>query len=100
MRDILLPEVVNAYDLILIDSPPSQVLVDARILAPMVNGILYCAKWGATENNSVAMGVKALQNAGGLILGMVLGQVKAGEYKLYETRQGHPNGPYLLHGNA
>ncbi len=96
----LMPKIAGQYDLIFLDSPPSQVLVDARILAPMVDGILYCAKWGETENNSVAMGVKALQTAGGNILGMVLGQVKAGEYKLYETRQGHHGGPYLLHGNT
>lgn len=96
----LIPHISKDYDLIFVDSPPSQVLVDARLLAPMVNGILYCAKWGETENNSVAMGVKALQSAGGTILGMVLGQVKAGEYKLYETRQGHHGGPYLMHGNA
>ncbi len=95
MKDVILAEVASQYDLILIDSPPSQVLVDARILAPLVDGILYCAKWGETENDSVASGIKALQTVGGNILGIVLGKVKRGEYKLYETRQGQSTGPYL-----
>jgi capsular exopolysaccharide synthesis family protein len=99
MRTIM-EQVKTEYDLVLVDSPPSEVLVDSRILAPMVDGILYCAKWGETENQSIARGIKMLQTVGGEILGMVLGQVKAGEYRLYETRHTHVTGPYMIEGNA
>jgi capsular exopolysaccharide synthesis family protein len=96
----LMEQIKGDYDLIVVDSPPSEVLVDSRILAPMVDGILYCAKWGETENQSIARGIKMLTTVGGNILGMVLGQVKAGEYRLYETRHTHVTGPYMIEGNA
>jgi succinoglycan biosynthesis transport protein ExoP len=100
--ETLLREVKDQYDLIFVDSPPSEVLIDARIIGalqdadgPLIDGVLYCAKWGETESNSVSRGIKALQGANAHILGVVLGQVRRGEYKLYETRKVHTHGPYL-----
>ena len=92
----LLSEVSNQYDYVFIDSPPSHILMDARLMAKHVDSILYCAKWGKTENDAIAMGIKALTTAGGNVAGIVLGQVRNGEYKLYGTRKTYTTAPYMM----
>ena len=73
------------YDLVLIDAPSSRLLPDARILAPHVDGILYCAKWGYSHTDAVVNGVSELKAAGGRIIGIVLNQVERAHYRLYDT---------------
>ena len=73
------------YDLVLIDSPPSRALADARIMASEVDGILYCAQWGHSHTSSVLEGVAELRAAGGRMLGMVLDRLESDEYRLYDA---------------
>jgi succinoglycan biosynthesis transport protein ExoP len=96
---ILLDSAKAVYDFIIVDSPPERVMMDASIMAPMVDGILYCAKWGSTDNDSVAAGIKQLKSENGNVIGIVLGKVKSGEYTMYESRSVRGiAGPYLLEG--
>ena len=73
------------YDLVLIDAPSSRLLPDARILAPQVDGILFCAKWGYSHTDAVMNGLSELKAAGGRIIGIVLNQVERANYRLYDT---------------
>ena len=71
------------YDLVLIDSPPSQRLMDAHLLAGQVDAVLFCARWGRSSLDSVAEGVRDMRQAGGRVIGVVLSMVKPREFSLY-----------------
>jgi Mrp family chromosome partitioning ATPase len=83
------------YDLVLIDSPPAQVLMDAHVMAGRVDGVLYCARWGYSSAETVAASVRSLRLAGGQVIGLALGMVKPREYRIYEPTR-LPGGPYLM----
>ena len=90
----LLAWATTRYDLVLIDTPPSQVLPDARILAPMVDGVLFCARWGQSDTTSVQRGVQELQAVGARLHGLVLDGIQPSRYRLYD-REGLEAGSYL-----
>ena len=87
------------YDLVLIDTPPSQVLRDVRILARHVDGVLYCAQWGQSRMSDVLEGVHQIQADGGRVIGLVLDRVETDEYRLYNPHSSVPVA-YLAHGAA
>ena len=72
------------YDLVLIDSPPATLLMDAHVLASHVDAILCCARWGHSSIDAVVESVRNLRRAGGKVIGLVIGMVKQEEYGLYE----------------
>lgn len=82
------------YDLVLIDSPPSQRLMDAHLLAGQADAVLFCARWGHSSLDAVAEGVRDMRQAGGRVIGVTLGMVKLREYPLYGAAK-LPRGPYL-----
>ena len=82
------------YDLVLIDTPPSRLLRDARILASEVDGILYCAQWGRSHTAAVLEGVAEIRADGGRVLGLVLDRLESEDDRLYGGR--HQAGSYLI----
>jgi succinoglycan biosynthesis transport protein ExoP len=72
------------YDLTLTDTPSARAVPDARVLAPNVDGILYCARWGHSHQSTMMAGVAAMRAAGGRVLGLVLDRVEQEHYRLYE----------------
>ena len=84
------------YDLVLIDSPPSEVLMDARVLAPQVDGILCCVRWGTTLLADASTAVYSLRRAGGVVLGLVVTAVDIIEQRLYDARPVRST-TYMLH---
>lgn len=72
------------YDLVLIDSPPAGVLMDACILARHVDGALLCARWGRSSATAAAAAVDGLRAAGGDVLGVAITLAPAGEVPSYD----------------
>jgi polysaccharide biosynthesis transport protein len=93
--EALLAEVKPAYDLVIIDSPPCQQLMDARILGCLVDGILYSVRWGASRPDAVRGGLRSLTELGGHALGVVLGMVQVRQYARYEHTAVPAMRPYL-----
>lgn len=60
------------YDMIILDAPPTLVVADARILAPMVDAVVYLARWNQTPRNAVSEGLKDLRHVGAPIAGITL----------------------------
>jgi capsular exopolysaccharide synthesis family protein len=89
----------SSYDLVLLDSSPSDALMDARILARQVDGVLYCARWASSKVADVAAGVSALQQAGGNVVGVAVTMVVQGQHALYDPRPLRDR-PYLATGIA
>lgn len=87
----------DAYDLVIIDSPPSEILMDARIIARNVDAVLYCASWGKVDESAVADGIANVQRSGGEVIGVAVTMVREQSYSYY-NRRSMPKHPYLLQG--
>lgn len=74
------------FDLVIIDSPPAGILVDARLIARQVDGVLFCARWGASHEASVVACIRDISRTGGNVLGIVGNAVtKAQLVRSYST---------------
>jgi capsular exopolysaccharide synthesis family protein len=63
------------YDYVLIDAPPIGSVIDAAIIAPKTDGIVYVIEYGATSRNLIMQGKRQLEVTGTRILGAVLNKV-------------------------
>lgn len=63
------------YDVIVIDSPPVELVSDAMLLAPGATGTVYVAQAMSTPYPLVRKGLGRIERAGGQVLGVVLNQV-------------------------
>lgn len=84
----LLRRMEQAYDFVLIDSPPSMVVADAMAVAPLTAGIVLVLRERVTLHPHVEKVLSQMEFAGVKILGMVLngagtGKKKYGGYKKY-----------------
>ncbi|MFZ0257141.1 MAG: lipopolysaccharide biosynthesis protein, partial [Gammaproteobacteria bacterium] len=87
-----------AYDSVVIDSPPVELVSDARVLAAQATGIVYVMKADDTPYQLARQGIKNLSKTGTPIIGAVLNQVdpkktasygKYGKYGAYYSRYGY-----------
>lgn len=63
------------YDIIVIDSPPIELVSDAMILAPQATATVYVTQAMSTPYPLVRKGLSRIERAGGTVLGVVLNQV-------------------------
>ncbi|MCC6927630.1 MAG: polysaccharide biosynthesis tyrosine autokinase [Gemmatimonadaceae bacterium] len=82
----------TAYELVLFDSPPINLVADAAALAPLADGVVLVARAGTTGSPAAALAVDQLREAGGHVLGAVLndarlaaedGNASLAEYRAY-----------------
>ena len=86
----LLETLQQSFDIIIIDSPPVELVSDALVIASQATGIIYVTKANDTPWPLARKGLQRLRRAGGNILGIALNQFdheKAsryhGEYSAY-----------------
>jgi tyrosine-protein kinase Etk/Wzc len=60
------------YDAVIIDSPPLNVVTDAAVLGPLVDGVILVARAGVTAVDSLAYAMDQLRNVRATVLGAVL----------------------------
>ncbi|KQP77668.1 lipopolysaccharide biosynthesis protein [Methylobacterium sp. Leaf113] len=72
------------YDLVLLDSPPTSLLMDAYMLARHVDGVLCCTRYGRSQLSDTIETVTGLREAGGAVLGITMTMVKPGGQPTYE----------------
>lgn len=75
----------NAYDYVVIDSPPLLPVVDASVLARMVGGALVVARVGRTTRTRLAQAVQSLRTIDAEALGGILVGTETAE-SYYGTR--------------
>jgi succinoglycan biosynthesis transport protein ExoP len=68
------------YDLVVLDAPPVLALADARILASMVDAVVYCVQWRETSRSTVSSGIRILRGIGANVIGAILTQVNLGTH--------------------
>lgn len=65
----------EAYDIVLVDSPPALTVTDASLLSAMVDGVLLVVKTASTKIEMVQNTKSSLEKANAKIIGVVLNQV-------------------------
>ncbi|HLO02844.1 MAG TPA: CpsD/CapB family tyrosine-protein kinase [Symbiobacteriaceae bacterium] len=87
----LLEHVAEAFDVVIIDTPPLLAVTDAAVLAPKVDGVLMVVRAGEVERAKVLRAKEALTAVKANLLGVVLTDVttKDGEgYYYYYSSDG------------
>lgn len=79
----LLRHARDRYDLVIIDTPPANYLMDACVLARHSDGVLLVARWGQSQPDEMHHAVRAIQAAGGNIIGTAVGMVDHKSYPQY-----------------
>jgi capsular exopolysaccharide synthesis family protein len=95
----------EAFDIVLIDSAPLQLVSDAQVLSQFASSVIYVVKADATPYQVAQNGLKKLRRVNAPILGVVLNQLdleKAekyyGEYSGYKSYSGYKKYGYKKYG--
>ncbi len=89
----LLNEAAPHYDLVIIDTPPCEYLMDACMLARRVDYIIYTVCWGGSPPDVVRAGLQSL--SGVAAVGVVLNMVDVRRYATYDTSASSANYAYI-----
>ena len=91
----LIQQLRESYDLVILDTPPAVIVADARILAPLVDAVVYIVRWHHTPRGAVLEGLKELQAVNAPIAGMAMVQVNETQASNYEEGgYGYNRGKY------
>lgn len=92
----LLQEAIEAYDLVLIDTPPTIAVTDSSVLAQIVDGVVLIISSGEVSRDYALRAKEQLEKVGAKIIGAVLNKVemKSKEhYYYYYYGEGHSKKP-------
>ena len=81
-RDFL-KELRKTYDYVIIDTPPVNLVPDARVIGQSVDAVMYTVKWDSTTHRQVQDGLKAFESVNVRVSGLVLSQISARGMKRY-----------------
>jgi len=87
----------ETYDLVVIDTPPANYLMDACVLARMTDGVIFVAKWGQSEPGLMRNAMRSIKEAGGNIIGTVIGMVEYKKYSMYGNAPSAISRHYMRH---
>jgi Mrp family chromosome partitioning ATPase len=91
----LITRLSAACDIVIIDSPPTQLVSDAIVLSQMATGVVFVLKARATPYPLARRSIKGLQDAGANILGVALNQL---DFKMAQRYHGGYTGYGSEHG--
>lgn len=77
----------STYDLVILDSPPSLLAVDTRILSKHADSVVYVVKWNKTPRDAVLNGLQTLEAAGAPVAGVVLSMASNVQVTRYGAEQ-------------
>lgn len=97
----VLEKLKEAFDIVLIDSPPVQLVSDAVVLSQIANTVIYVVKADSTPFPLARNGIRRLAMANAPLLGVVLNQLDLeraekyyGEYSGYGNYRGYKGMAY------
>lgn len=73
----------EAYDFVIIDTPPVLVVPDARVVAQHVDAVLFTVHWDKTSKTQVRDGLRMFETVGVIVDGLVLNQIDPRGMKRY-----------------
>jgi capsular exopolysaccharide synthesis family protein len=71
----LINELRARYDLVILDTPPTLVVTDARIVAQFADAVVYLVRWDHTRKGAVVEGLRELASVNANIAGVALSLV-------------------------
>lgn len=71
----LLQTLRQDYDLVLLDTPPAEVITDARIVAGLADATVFCVLWRGTPLHVASHALELLEEAHANVVGVALTQV-------------------------
>jgi len=77
----LLEELKSKYDILIIDSPPLEIVTDGQILSTKVDGTILVLKAGQSKISAVKEAKNILNKVGANIIGLVINQVSESKKK-------------------
>ena len=81
-------EIRSAYDVIIIDTPPTLVVPDSRVIGQLADAIIYVVHWNRTARSQVESGLGALTSVDLKVAGLSLSQIDVREAKSYGGKYG------------
>ena len=82
----LVRELREKYDLVILDSPPTLAVTDARIVAALADTVVFAVRSGQTPRDETLAGLRELQSVRAPIAGVVLTMVDEKRGGLYGYR--------------
>ena len=79
-------ELIERYDWVIIDSPPSLGLPDASVLATLADGVVIVCSGDKTPRQALAAVDHQLRSVGASVLGVVLNRVNMDRHSYYYGR--------------
>jgi len=73
----------EAYDVIIIDTPPVLIVPDARVIGQSCDTVLYVVKWDSTSKSQVQDGLRQFGQVNVRVSGLVLSQIDPRGMKRY-----------------
>lgn len=94
--DKLLESLTTQFDIIILDTPPVNVVTDAVVLSRKVNGYILVVRSEVTTIDALKNAVFTLEQVGGNIIGFLLNDVnmKSGKYGKYNNYNKNYYGKY------
>ena len=90
----------SEYGFVILDSSPLLTLADSRILAALVDGVLFVVKSGATPREQVMQSQSSIRSAGANLIGVVLNNVTLHTNGYYGLGVYGSNGKSNHNGNS
>lgn len=91
----IVAEAKAAYDVVVVDCPPTMPVADAQVVAPLADATLFCVRWNATPRAAVRESLRTLATAGAPISGLLLTRVNVRRHAAYGYGDvGHYYGKY------
>jgi polysaccharide biosynthesis transport protein len=79
----LVDELRQKYDLVILDSPPTLAVTDARIIAALADMVVFAVRWDDTPRAAVLSGLKELLSVRAPVAGLALtlvGETRSSRY--------------------
>ena len=66
----------HRYELVVLDTPPTLLVTDARVVTSLVDAVIYVVRWDHTPSGAVKEGLRELTSVNAPIAGMVMTMVR------------------------
>jgi len=92
----LLRRLREAYDVIIIDSPPANIVTDAAVLGAMADGVILIARVAKSEAAAIGWAIDHMRQVRATLLGVVLNDINFRRDATYDpTYRYHNYDQYL-----
>ncbi|MCB4458418.1 hypothetical protein LHL23_22475 [Leisingera sp. McT4-56] len=75
------------YDLVILDTPPTLAVTDARLLARLSDTVIYLVRWNHTSKNAVREGLRELRSMNAHVSGCVFTLVSQSQARKYTDNE-------------